>query len=329
MTDQEKHGPNLFGRALGLCLGIMLDRTLSDPQRWHPVAGFGRGAAWLEKRLWRDSRVAGVAFALVALAPVVGAATCAERASKRAMRGGLPRGLTGAVPVALVTWTVVGGRQLADTGRRMADLLELGDLDGARALLPHLCGRLPNRLDASELARATVESLAENTSDALTGSLVWGAVLGIPGLVLHRAANTLDAMVGHRSARYARFGTASARLDDVVNLLPARATGVLFAGLAPLVDGRTRLAWRVLIRDHSRHPSPNGGWCEAAMAGALGVRLGGRNVYPGDRVEERPILGGENRACTAGDVRRAARLVDAATLTATALVAVLLVGRRR
>ena len=329
MTDQEQHGPNLIARAVGLSLGIMLDRTLSDPQRWHPVAGFGHWAAWLERMSWRDSRLAGTVFAVAALAPVVGVAAGAERASSRMTRGGLPRGLITAVPVALVAWTVIGGRQLAETGRQMADLLEAGDLDGARALLPHLCGRLPQGLDASELARATVESLAENTSDAVTGSLVWGGVLGIPGLVLHRGANTLDAMVGHRSARYARFGTASARLDDVMNLAPARATSVLFAGLAPLVGGRTRLAWRVLVRDHSRHPSPNGGWCEAAMAGALGVRLGGRNVYPGDRVEDRPVMGGENRACTTTDVRRAARLVDAATLTATALVAALLFGRRR
>ena len=329
MTDQEQHGPNLFVRALGLSVGIALDRTLGDPSRWHPVAGFGRWAAWVEGRLWRDSRASGAVFALAVLTPVVTVAACAERTTNRWAGAGIRRGSAAAAPVALVAWTVVGARQLAETGRGMADLLEAGDLEAARGLLPHLCGRLPDELDESALARATIESLAENTSDAVIGSLVWGALIGLPGLVLHRAANTLDAMVGHRSVRYARFGTASARLDDIVNLLPARVTGLLFTALAPLVDGDARHAWGVLVRDHGRHPSPNGGWCEAAMAGALGVRLGGRNVYPGDRTEDRPVLGHRDRACTADDVRRAARLVDAATLTATVVAAVLLLGVRR
>ena len=329
MTNHEQHGPNLFARAVGLALGIALDRKLSDPQRWHPVAGIGRWAAWLEGMLWRDSRMSGALFTLATLTPLVTAAACAERATNRRPHASARRGSAYAASVGLVAWTAVGARQLAETGRRMADLLDGGDVEGARSLLPHLCGRLADGLDESELARATIESLAENTSDAVIGSLVWGAALGLPGLVLHRTANTLDAMVGHRSPRYARFGTASARLDDLVNLVPARATGALFAGLAPLVCGRPRHAWRIVLRDHSRHPSPNGGWCEAAMAGALGVRLGGRNVYPGGRVEDRPVLGEENRACTADDVRRAARMVDATTLTATALVVALLTRGRR
>ncbi len=329
MTDHEQHGANLLARAAGLALGIALDRTLGDPQRWHPVAGFGRWAGWLGRKLWRDSRTSGAVFTLAALTPLLTASACAERAANRLPDGPLLRAAANAASVALVTWTVVGGRQLADTGRRMADLLEVGDVAGARGLLPHLCGRAPDGLDESELARATIESLAENTSDAIIGSLVWGAALGLRGLVLHRAANTLDAMVGHRHARYARFGTASARLDDVLNLLPARATGVLFTSLAPLVGGQPRHAWRTLVRDHSRHPSPNGGWCEAAMAGALGVRLGGRNLYPGDRVEDRPLLGAENRACTPDDVRRAARLVEATTLAATSLVVAVLTGAHR
>src|SRR5262249_48224186 len=151
----------------------------------------------------------------------------------------------------------------------------------------------------------TVESVAENTADAVVGPLFWGAVAGLPGLVGYRAVNTLDAMVGHRSARYAEFGTAAARADDVANLIPSRLTAAAFVAGAPLVGGgRVRAGW-VWLRDGNRHPSPNAGQCEAAMAGALGVRLGGRNVYSG-RVEERPSLG-DGPPPVPADVYRAVR----------------------
>lgn len=312
-----------WSRAAGIALGIGVDAALGDPQRWHPVAGFGRWAGWLERRMWRDDRTRGALFTTAALAPAVGAASLVGRATSR-------RPWASIATTAAVTWSVVGAHQLAATGRRMADLLDAGDLDAARALLPHLCGRLPDGLDAAELARATVESLAENTSDAVTGSLVWGALLGVPGLVLHRGANTLDAMVGHRNARFARFGTASARLDDLVNLAPARLTGVLFCALAPLAGGSAVTAAQMMLRDHAHHPSPNGGWCEAAMAGALGVQLGGRNVYPHGMVETRGLLGEPTRALDGGTVRRAAHLVTLTTITTTALAVATLTttGRR-
>ena len=174
-------------------------------------------------------------------------------------------------------------------------------------------------------ARATVESVAENTSDAEVAPLVWGALAGLPGLVGYRAVNTLDAMVGHRDERYNRFGTASARLDDVANLVPSRVTAAVTVAAAPLVNppGRgasaaVRAAW-VWLRYGHRHPSPNSGQCEAAMAGALGVSLGGRNVY-GGRAEHRPVLGDGPRPSTV-DIRRATRLsatVGAAVLAACA-----------
>jgi adenosylcobinamide-phosphate synthase len=199
----------------------------------------------------------------------------------------------------------------------MAKALDSDDLAAARERLPHLCGRDPSALGPSELARATVESVAENTSDAAVGALFWGAVAGLPGLVGYRAVNTLDAMVGHRSARYARFGTAAARLDDAANLVPARVTAALTVAAAPLVGGsRSRALW-IWAHDGRRHPSPNSGQCEAAMAGALGVRLGGRNVYAG-RVEDRPHLG-RGRAPEAGDIRRAVRLSALVSAGATAL----------
>jgi adenosylcobinamide-phosphate synthase len=224
--------------------------------------------------------------------------------------------------VAAATWTVLGGRTLRREAGMMADALERDDLPAARARLSHLCGRDPSALGPAELARATVESVAENTSDAVVAPLFWGAVAGLPGLLGYRAANTLDAMVGHRSARYARFGTPSARLDDALNLVPSRLTALLVVAAAPLVGGERAEAWRVWRRDGADHPSPNAGQCESAMAGALGVRLGGRNVYSG-RTEVRPLIGDGPRPAVA-HIRPAARLSGAVALAAVALAATVL-----
>jgi adenosylcobinamide-phosphate synthase len=185
-------------------------------------------------------------------------------------------------------------------------MLEAGDLAGARRHVPVLVGRDPRPLDAAGLARAGVESLAENTADAVVGPLLWGALAGAGGAAGYRAANTLDAMVGHRSERFERFGWAAARLDDALTWPAARLAAGLTCLLAPAVGGRPAAAWRALRRDGGTHPSPNAGRLEAAFAGALGVRLGGPTVYDG-RVEERPGLG-DGPTPRAGDVRRAARL---------------------
>ena len=204
-------------------------------------------------------------------------------------------------------------------------------LPSAREVLPSLCGRDPAQLDADQIARAVIESVAENTSDAVVAPLLWGAVAGIPGLVAYRAVNTLDAMVGYRSARYLRFGWASARLDDVANWIPARVTAALTAACAPLVTKANPVSvLRTVRRDGGRHPSPNAGRCEAAFAAALGVRLGGTNVYDGV-AEARPELWGAGRAPESEDIRRAIFLSRAVTVSATALavlIAVLTGGRR-
>ncbi len=180
------------------------------------------------------------------------------------------------------------------------------DLSAARALIPALCGRDPDVLDAAGMARAGTESMAENTSDAAVAPLLWGAVAGMPGMLGYRAINTLDAMVGYRSPRYARFGWAAARADDVVNLVPSRVAAVLFAVLAPAVGGTPRAALAAWRRDASAHPSPNAGPVEAAAAGALDVALGGPTVYR-HGIENRPRLGA-GRPPTPADLRRAARL---------------------
>src|SRR4051812_40399260 len=298
--------------AAGLALGAVADLLLADPRRGHPVAGFGAAAAALERRVWRNSRAAGAGYAL----GLVAAAGALGAAAGRATRG---RPAARTLVTAAVTWTVLGGTSLGRAAGVLQEHLVAGDLPAARAALPALAGRDPSGLDAGELARATIESVAENTADAAVGPLLWGAVAGLPGLLAYRAANTLDAMVGHRSPRYTRFGWAAARTDDVLGWLPARATSALTVACAPLVGGDARAALRTWFRDGAAHPSPNAGRCEAATAGALGVRLGGRNVY-GSRVEDRPVLG-DGRAPRAGDIGRAVRLSRAVWMTAAVLAA--------
>ncbi|MEV5830217.1 cobalamin biosynthesis protein [Spirillospora sp. NPDC052242] len=288
--------------AEGLVLGVLLDAVVGDPRRGHPVAGFGRVASRVERAVYRDSRAAGVLY----VGLLVGGAGVAGFAVDRVCRGPWV--------TALATWAVLGGTSLGREGSVMADALGRGDLEAARARLPHLCARDPEGLKADELVRATVESVAENTSDAAVAPLLWGAVAGVPGLFVYRAVNTLDAMVGYRNARYERFGWAAARLDDAMNWVPARVTGALVA----LFGGPD--AWRVLLQDGGKHPSPNAGRCEAAFAGALGVRLGGTNAY-GGLVERRPEMG-DGRAPEVRDIGRAVRLSAAVTFAAAGLAAV-------
>lgn len=295
VTDHLVHG-----RAAGIALGVFVDAVLGDPVRGHPVAVFGRWAGALERRYHAPTRARGVGFTAVAVAGPVLLGLFAERATARSPVG---RVLT----TALATWVALGGTSLVREGLEMAGSLEAGDLAAARERLTHLCARDPADLSPADLARATVESMAENTSDAVVAPLIWAAVAGVPGVLGYRAVNTLDAMVGYRSPRYLQFGWASARLDDLVNLAPARLTGVLTVLCAPLVDGSPAAAWQVLREDGARHPSPNAGHCEAAAAGALGVRLGGANVYAG-RTERRPEVGASGRAPGIGDVRRSAAL---------------------
>ncbi|GAB2848216.1 cobalamin biosynthesis protein [Actinoallomurus bryophytorum] len=293
----------------GLVAGVVLDALTGDPRRGHPVAAFGRVAGGLERRMYADSKARGAVFAGLCVLGAAGMGATGIGAVAGTRRTSL---LTAAA-----TWAVLGGTSLAREGRAMGEALESGDLEAARIRLPHLCGRDPAALDAKELARATVESVAENTSDAAVAPLFWGAVLGVPGLLAYRAVNTLDAMVGHRSPRYANFGWAAARIDDVANWVPARLTGLLTAACAPIVGGSPRAAYRVLRRDGAEHPSPNAGRCEAAFAGALGVRLGGVNVYE-SRVEHRPELG-DGTAPEPSDIGRAVRLSRAVVLASAAL----------
>ena len=213
---------------------------------------------------------------------------------------------------AVVTWAVLGGTTLDREAAAVEHHLLAGDLLRARTQVARLVGRDTSTLDLSGVARAVIESVAENTSDAVVAPLVWGAVAGVPGLLVYRAANTLDAMIGHRSTRYEQFGWAAARVDDVLNLPGARLTALLATALGG--DPRASLStWR---RDASAHPSPNAGPVEASFAGALGVRLGGTNVY-GEQVEDRARMGDGD--VTAADIDRAVLLGDAVSWGALAV----------
>lgn len=281
------------GTALGLVASRLLPRLGDDV---HPVARFGSTMSGIERHLWRDERGAGVVYAMVGA--TIAAATARTARST-------------AVTVAICA----SGAQLRATAAEIATLLERCDTSGARAVLPALVGRDPSTLDDSGIAAAAIESVAENSVDAVFGPAFWGVVAGAPGAGVHRALDTMDSMVGRRNLRYENFGWAAARADDVANFVPAR----LFAGAVAVVSSHRRHGVVAAVRrDASAHPSPNAGVAEAAMAGALGVELGGPLRY-GDDVEDRPTLGSGPRPSTS-DIRRA---VDLARRTEDLLIAAL------
>ncbi|BBY19936.1 cobalamin biosynthesis protein [Mycobacterium stomatepiae] len=300
-------------RIVGVLVGFFADLALSDPKRGHPVAAFGRAAAELEQFTYRDAKIAGALQVGLAVGAVGLIGTAVQRAASRNSP------LRSVAATAAATWVALGGTSLARTGLQMAQLLDRDDIGAARRLLPSLCGRDPAGLDGSGLTRAALESVAENTSDAQVAPLLWAAAGGVPAVLVYRAINTLDAMIGHRSPRYIRFGWAAARLDDAANYVPARVTAVLVVACAPLVGGSLAGAARAWRRDAVRHPSPNAGVVEAAFAGALGVRLGGPTQYHHE-LQIRPTLG-DGRAPTVADLRRAVALSRIVQLGAAALLA--------
>lgn len=289
-----------MNRPLGASLGVLADLALGEPPvRPHPVAQFGRAMVAVERALHRDARSAGVLHAAIGAALGCGAGV--------ALRS-----------TAVATYLVTAGRGLIDAAREVESALRAGDLGAARAALPALAGRDPRGLGEKEIARAVVESVAENTVDAVVAPAWWAALGGAPAATAYRAVNTLDAMVGHRSSRYLDYGWASARMDDMAAFVPARLTGVLVAAVRPRA---ATSVWATVRRDAAGHPSPNAGVAEAAFAAALGVRLGGENRY-GDRVEVRPPLG-DGRPPEPADIDGAVRLSrDVVLATAGVLAAV-------
>ena len=261
----------------------------------HPVTWLGALIAALDARWNRTTdspalrRAAGVAAALTVIALAGGVGWVLQAAC--------PQGWAGTLVIGILAWPLVALRSLHDHVAAVATPLQAGDLDAARAAVSQIVGRDPALLDEAGIARAAVESLAENTSDGVVAPLFWGALFGLPGIIGYKAINTLDSMIGHRTERHEAFGWASARIDDLVNLVPARLTGLLFALLAP----RRSEAIACMFRDARRHRSINAGWPEAAMAGALGVRLSGPRIYHGHMSDE-PWLNGAARDPLAADL---------------------------
>ncbi|OWJ97295.1 cobalamin biosynthesis protein [Pseudomonas sp. A46] len=278
-----------------LTLGaVALDALFGEPRRWHPLVAFGNFAHRLERRFnpgGRGWRSHGVSAWVLAVLPL---SLLAWLLSQLPYIGWL----VGVVAL----YAAIGLRSLNEHAEPVADALEAGDLDEARRRVGYMVSRETRELDESAVARAATESVLENGSDAVFAALFWFAVAGAPGVVLYRLSNTLDAMWGYRNARFERFGWAAARIDDVLNYLPARLVALTYALL-----GRTRQALRCWRRQAPRWDSPNAGPVMAAGAGALGVALGGVAVYHGER-HERPLLG-EGPEASARDIRRAMDLV--------------------
>ena len=288
-------------------LGYLLDQMLGEPpDKHHPLRGFAAVMGAVEQLFYRNSRRRGVPFALTGLA--LGSAS------------GVALGST-----TLATYLSCGGRALVDASREVEIALALNELDQARVAVGRIVGRETSNLDATQLARAAIETVAENTVDAVVGPLFFAVIAGAPGTLGYRALNTLDALVGYRNERYREFGWASARMDDAANYVPAR-IGALFVVIVR--PHRITHIIRALRHDAPLHPSPNAGVIEAAFAAALGVCLGGENVYDGT-TEVRATLG-DGRAPVAADIARANRLSrEVTTSIVVSLVLGMLLATRR
>ena len=249
-------------------------------------------------------RAAGVLTLVIIVAIPAGIAWFIERA--------LVSDWAGNLVLAVLTSTLLASRSLYVHVRDVAGALETGSIIAARSAVSRIVGRDPQVLDEHGVARAAIESLAENASDGVVAPAFWFLVLGLPGLAAYKAINTADSMIGHRNPRHEAFGWAAARFDDLLNLLPSRLTGLLFAAAALVVPGAsTRAALQAMARDASRHRSPNAGWPESAMAGALGLKLNGPKNYAGVLVND-AYMGNGRREATAQDIRDALRLASTA-----------------
>jgi adenosylcobinamide-phosphate synthase len=278
----------------------------------HPVVWFGAIVRWLERRLNREHwahaarYVGGAVSSLLAISLATGLAWLISSA--------LADTGTGFVLEAMIASSLLASRSLFEHVANVARPLASGDIASARRSVALIVGRDPAQLDEGGIARASIESLAENSSDGVVAPLFWGAIFGLPGIVAYKAINTLDSMIGHRNSRYAAFGGFAARLDDLMNFLPARLTGLLIA----VVSGQKRV-FTITLQDASRHRSPNAGWPEAAMAGALGIRLSGPRVY-GDRTSPEPWLNGDAPDPSPGHLNQGLRLYVRAMALCAALL---------
>jgi adenosylcobinamide-phosphate synthase len=305
-------------------LAMMIELCARYPQALlraigHPVTWIGRLIAAFDRLLNRDTadaywrRGAGIAAILLLLGIVGTIAFIVEHELLR-----LPFGL---IAVAVVASTLIAQRSLYQHVAEVTTALEQGGVIAGRAAVAKIVGRDPQTLDAAAVARAAIESLAENFSDAVVAPVFWMAMAGLPGAALYKAINTADSMIGHRTPRHEAFGWAAARLDDLVNLPASRLSALLLVAAAALnKSASAAAAWRAVVRDASRHRSPNAGYPEAAMAGALGLSLAGPRVYGGVTIDD-ATMGDGRRDATAADIRRALTLFRYADAILIALVA--------
>ncbi|MBP0484877.1 adenosylcobinamide-phosphate synthase CbiB [Sagittula salina] len=300
-----------------MLLALGIDAAIGWPdalyrRAGHPVVWIGTLISFCERRWNRGGRRRRIALGALTVAVVT--ATSAGVAAMVAFV--LPDGWAGVLIGGVLAWPFVAVRSLHDHVAAVAKPLGNDDLGAARHAVSMIVGRDVTRLDKAGVARAGIESLAENASDGVIAPLFWGVLLGLPGIVGYKAINTLDSMIGHRSDRYEAFGKLAARLDDAVNLIPARLTGGLFA----LIGGAQAL--RAMTRDAGAHRSPNAGWPEGAMAGALGVRLSGPRVYE-THVAEEPWLNADAADPDGAAMSRALTVYRRGMMLAAAVLALL------
>lgn len=301
-----------------LVAALIIDAVLGDPA-WiwkrvpHPVALLGKLIDFLDRKLNRPNRPAydrRVRGALVAAGLTVAAAALGWAVTE--LRRDFPA--AGLIELAL-TWALIAQRSLYDHVQTVALALEKGGLSAGRRAVSMIVGRDPDSLDEAGVARAAIESCAENFSDAVVAPVFWFVLFGLPGLMAYKAVNTLDSMIGHRSETYLEFGMVSARLDDAMNLLPARFAGLLICLASAFVPGGNPLrGWRVMLRDHGHHRSPNSGWPESAMAGSLDLALGGPRRYPGYVAQERWLGEGGRQLAGRADIHAALFVMAVACL---------------
>jgi adenosylcobinamide-phosphate synthase len=319
------------GPALLLPFALALDAVLGDPDRlWrrapHPVELMGRFIGWLDRMMNRGTdrgkRLAGVAALILLMA--------ASGASGAVLSWLFAQHPVGPFFEVLTVSVLLAQRSLYDHVRRVYAAFGDGGLAAARQAVSKVVGRDPDALDESGVCRAAIETTAENFSDGVVAPAFWYLVAGLPGIAIYKAVNTADSMIGHRTPRYRAFGWASARLDDALNVLPARLSGVLTVLAAPLVGGSMRDAWRVMLRDAHLHRSPNAGWPEAATAGALGIAIAGPRVYATGPVSDPFVNDTGRKHLHPKDIADALRLFVAACAVQwlfSTLLAVSVLGR--
>ncbi len=299
--------------ALPFLAGYLLDLLLGDPRHWpHPVRLLGRACQYWESVLYQPRVVAGALFWLA----VMGTALTGVIALL-VVAAFLPWG----AGLGLATYFIYAGlatRSLHRESRLVEEALARENLPEARSQLAMIVGRETAQLGEEEIRRAVLETVAENLADGVVAPMFFTLLLGLLGLILYKAANTMDSMVGYKNYRYGRFGKVAARADDILNLLPARLTALLLTVAAAGVGADPRGAWRILRRDAAKANSPNAGWPEAAMAGALGVRLGGPATYSGQRLDK-PFIGDPHTPLSPEKYRQAIRLLYAASLLMAAI----------